>query len=424
MDFVIPFVLADWSLTLPKDASLITTLGLAFAGGLLTCLTPCVYPVIPLSVGQMRRWQSSGRRRTIALSGLFALSMALVYTTLGLVAGLTNVLLGAWFASPWVKLSAGLLMWVFAAGLLGVYRFQLPSGLLGWSAKDRGGGALGAAAGGALAGFLTAGCTGPILAGILTYIGATASPLQGAAIMASYSVGLALPFFVLGAVLSRMPRAGSWLVWTEALVGFGLVGVGAWMVAGSLETMGLHVPGWFLWAGLSLTAGLATIWALLAAKHKLMGRPVMAALIVGLAATATTVAVLAAAPPVSHAGWTRVTTDEQYRAAVRASKGKIRVVKFFADWCADCKQVDRQVFADKSIRQLLSDPRLALIRVDATKGADELEATARSMGVGGVPALRILGPDGREIKEARLDGPYGPKQLRSALSAARRSLNR
>ncbi len=418
----IPFsLIADWSLNLTRGGSLLTSLAVAFVGGLLTCLTPCVYPVIPLSIGQMSRWRSSGRRRTIALSGLFSLSMAAVYTGLGLLAGFTNVLFGSWFASPLVKLGAGLLMWVFAAGLLGVYRFQVPSRILQWSAKDRGGGVLGASLGGALAGFLTAGCTGPILAGILTYISANATPIQGAGIMAAYSLGLALPFFILGAVLSRLPKAGSWIVWTEALVGFGLVAVGSWMVAGSMESMGLHVPGWFLWASALAVVAMGATWAFLSARHRLSGKPLTAAIIVGLAASAATLAWLAASPPLSNAGWRRVTTDREYEAAVLATQGKIRVVKFFADWCADCKKVDRLVFSRGSVKKFLADPDLALIRVDATKGADELEHTARSMGVGGVPALRVLAPDGHEIKTARLDGPYGVPELRQVLEKARKS---
>ncbi len=410
--------LLAWIPNLDGSSSFVIVLALAFLGGLLTCLTPCVYPVIPLSVGQMSRWRVSGRRRTLLLSGLFAGSMAGAYTLLGLLAGFGNLLFGSWFSSPWIKLAAGGLIWLFAAGLLGVYRFRLPDSLVQWSAKDRGPGAWGALATGALAGVLSAGCTGPILAGILIYIGTNTGPAEGTAIMAAYSLGLALPFFFLGAIFSKIPRSGPWLVWAEAAAGFGLVAVGSWMVASSLEILGWHGLASLLWVGIGLGLAALVVWIGLSARRAM--RPKWAALLTGLAAAGATLAFLRPAPPRDEA-WHHVVSDAAFREAVASAKGRPVLLKFSADWCPDCQKVERTVYRRPDVREALQSSGVVLLHVDATKGAAALQETARALEVPGVPAVRLLDAAGKEVRSARLDGPYDRGDLLRVLQKAQRA---
>jgi thiol:disulfide interchange protein DsbD len=387
-----------------------TTIVAAFLGGLLASLTPCVYPVIPLAVSVVGSWGEVGRRRAAFLSAMYAAGMTTTYAALGVVAGLTGVFFGSWSASPSFQFFFALLMWFFAAGMLGVYVFRLPAGLVDWAASVGGPGPLGSLLAGAVSGIMAAGCTGPALGGILVLIGATQDAGSAALLMVCFSLGLSLPFFLLGAVLPRLPRPGRWLAWVEAALGLILIGAGGYFASKGLELLGVRAD-----ATLAMAGGLLALlalggWARLARSGAPGEARVATASLVALMAIGATSAGLGIAAQeqsaVGGVAWIEVTSSGEFREALAGRPvDKPVIVDFHADWCADCKAVQRSVFRDPEVVRLLNE-RFTPLRVDATAGAATVSETAERYQVPGVPAVRFLDRDGGELADLRINGPF------------------
>ncbi|MDQ3814489.1 MAG: thioredoxin family protein [Armatimonadota bacterium] len=195
-----------------ESAPLWLQLALVFVGGLLLNLTPCVYPIIPITVGYFGA-QSEGRvSRTFGLACLYVLGLALVYSILGLTAALTGSLFGSLFQNPFVLGGVALVFFVLALSMLGMFTIQPPQFLLARSGAKKG--ALGALGMGALLGIVAAPCVGPVVAALLTYVGANRNPALGFILFFVLSLGLGLPYLLLGAfsgALKSLPRSGLWL---------------------------------------------------------------------------------------------------------------------------------------------------------------------------------------------------------------------
>ncbi len=387
-----------------------TTIVAAFLGGLLASLTPCVYPVIPLAVSVVGSWGEVGRRRAVFLSAMYAAGMTMTYAALGVVAGLTGVFFGSWSASPAFQFFFALLMWIFGAGMLGVYVFRLPSGLVDWAASVGGPGPLGSLLAGAVSGIMAAGCTGPALGGILVLIGVTQDAGSAAVLMVCFALGLSLPFFLLGAVLPRLPRPGRWLAWVETALGLILIGAGSYFAIKGLELLGVRAD-----ATLAMAGGLLALlalggWARLAHSGAPGEARIATASLIALMAIGATSAGLGIAAQEQPAGggieWIEVKSSGEFREALAARPvDRPVIVDFHADWCADCKAIQRSVFRDPEVIRLLNE-RFTPLRVDATAGADSVFETAERYQVPGVPAVRFLDRDGGELADLRINGPF------------------
>jgi thiol:disulfide interchange protein DsbD len=394
----------------------------AFAGGFLTALTPCVYPVIPLAVSLMRTWAGASRRRAAGLSGLYVAGMAAVYTALGAAAGLGNFLFGALTNTVTFRLGTAALLWIFGAGMLGAYVFRLPGVLSRRAAAFEKVGAIGAFGGGALSGALAAGCTGPILAGILTYIGSSQSPLQAVSLMLVFSLGLGLPFFLLGTSAAALPKPGPWLLWVEGFLGAVLVATGSFFAAGALDMLGYRGPGFSRTAGVLFALAGVTLWFRTAAAHRISRQKVSAWLSVALIASGLTVSMHAWTAPGAGGGarlqWTTVKTTEAFDELMRSQPGgKPVIVDFHADWCADCRLVQRTVFSDPEVAEAVVS-RFFAVRVDASGDTAPLLSLARRYGLPGVPGLRFFTASGQELPELRVNGAFTKKEFLSFLQKA------
>jgi thiol:disulfide interchange protein DsbD len=387
-----------------------TTIVAAFLGGLLASLTPCVYPVIPLAVSVVGSWGEVGRRRAAFLSAMYAAGMTVTYAALGVVAGLTGVLFGSWSASPTFQFFFALLMWIFGAGMLGVYVFRLPAGLVDWAASVGGPGPLGSLLAGAVSGIMAAGCTGPALGGILVLIGATQDAGSAALLMICFSLGLSLPFFLLGAVLPRLPRPGRWLAWVETALGLILIGAGSYFAVKGFELLGVGAD-----ERLAVGGGLLALlalggWARRARSGAFGGTRIAAASLVAVMAVGATSAGLGVAAQKHPTGggveWIDVSSSGEFRKALAARPvDRPVIVDFHADWCADCKLVQRSVFRDPEVVRLVNE-RFTPLRVDATAGADAVFEAAERYQVPGVPAVRFLDRDAGELADLRINGPF------------------
>jgi cytochrome c-type biogenesis protein len=201
-----------------------------FAAGLATSLTPCIYPMIPITAGLLSGVASGNprTRRTVGLTLAYATGLALVYASLGLLAGLSGNLFGAVSSSPWARLAIGNLLLVFALAMLDVIPVSAPARLGAWAGRLAGGSYPGVFLMGASSGVVAAPCGAPAFAAVLTWVAATRSGILGFAYLFVFSLGMTAILVVVGlfsGTLSALPRSGPWLEWTKKGAGVVLLGM-------------------------------------------------------------------------------------------------------------------------------------------------------------------------------------------------------
>jgi len=221
-------VILDAALQLDTAAGLSETLSASpllavatlFGAGVLTSLTPCVYPMIPITAsvitGTARENQSRGR--TVGLTLTYVVGMATLYAMLGLVAGMTGTLFGTVSASPWALLGIGNLLILFALFMLDVFPVPVPRRLLAWAAEREGGSYGAVFLLGASSGVVAAPCGAPAFAVVLTWVAAPRAGLMGFVYLFVFSLGMTAILVGVGlfsGTLARLPRSGPWMVWMK-----------------------------------------------------------------------------------------------------------------------------------------------------------------------------------------------------------------
>jgi cytochrome c-type biogenesis protein len=191
-----------------------------FGAGLLTSLTPCVYPMIPITAGIIggTAGEHASRRRVVTLTLTYVAGLALLYATLGLIAGMTGTLFGTISASPWARLAIGNMLLIFGLALLDVFSVAAPQRLTAWAAGLTGGSYGGVFLLGATSGVVAAPCGAPAFAAVLTWVSTTGSPALGFLYLFVFSLGMTALLVVVGifsGVLARLPRSGAWMIWIK-----------------------------------------------------------------------------------------------------------------------------------------------------------------------------------------------------------------
>jgi cytochrome c-type biogenesis protein len=216
--------LAALGLTDALQHSPLIAMGLLFGAGVLTSLTPCIYPMIPITVGVLGGTAPGGRDRgrTVLLTISYVLGLALLYATLGLAAGLSGSLFGTVSASRWARLVIGNLLLVFGLAMLDVIPVSAPQRLLRWASGLRGGSVPAVFLLGATSGIVAAPCGAPAFAAVLTWVAATRSAVIGFLYLFAFSLGMTALLVVVGlfsGTVAALPRSGRWMAWVKALGG-------------------------------------------------------------------------------------------------------------------------------------------------------------------------------------------------------------
>jgi thiol:disulfide interchange protein DsbD len=202
-----------------------------FAAGLVTSLTPCVYPMYPVMVPYILGAAQGNRKRAFGLSVVYVLGLALIYTSLGVAAALLGKTFGKMTDTPWIPLVFGLLIVAFGLEMLGLFTIRLPSFLTGiQSAGTLRGGYAGALLLGIAAGFVAAPCTAPVLGVLLTYVAAQHKVVWGGLLTFVFSIGMGFLLLLLGVfagMLSSMPKPGRWMVVVKNVMGVLMIVIGA-----------------------------------------------------------------------------------------------------------------------------------------------------------------------------------------------------
>ena len=205
-----------------------------FAGGVLTSLTPCIYPMIPITaaiVGGTSASEGAARSkwRPVALTFAYVVGLALVYSALGLFAGMTGTLFGSVSTNPWLYFAMANVLMLAALAMLDVLPVRMPRSTLEWASTTGSAGRLsGAFTMGALSGLVAAPCSAPVMAAVLTWVAATKSAALGFLYLFVFSLGMCTLLVVVGVSsgeIVRLPRAGMWMVWVKRLFALIMVGV-------------------------------------------------------------------------------------------------------------------------------------------------------------------------------------------------------
>jgi thiol:disulfide interchange protein DsbD len=228
------------------DSGSLGAIFIVFAAGVLTSFTPCVYPMIPVTVTYIGGSAQGSRRRAVILSLVYALGLAVVYAALGVLAALLGKTFGEFTRTWWIFGAVGLLFLVFGAAMIGWITIPVP-GFAGkvQSEGTQRGGYLGALLIGVAAGFVAAPCTGPVLAALLVYVARTRDVLWGGSLMLVFALGLSTLLVLLGifsGLLSSLPRAGAWMERIKLIFGVGMILVAAWFLYQAVDMI-IHPPG-------------------------------------------------------------------------------------------------------------------------------------------------------------------------------------
>ena len=217
---------------MPDLSSPLTAIPALFGLGVATSLTPCIYPMIPITaavVGGGAAEPGRSRLRPIALAVTYALGLALVYSALGLFAGLSGTLFGTVSSNPWLYFTMANLLIVAALSMVDVLPLRVPAWLMQRAATAGSGERVaGAFTMGAMSGLVAAPCSAPVMAAVLTWVTTTKSAVLGFAYLFSFSLGMCVLLVVVGlssGAVSRLPRAGVWMVWVKRIFAVIMLGV-------------------------------------------------------------------------------------------------------------------------------------------------------------------------------------------------------
>jgi thiol:disulfide interchange protein DsbD len=373
---------------------------LLFGWGLALNLTPCVYPVIPLTVSFFGGQAAGNSRRTFALASVYVLGMATTYSALGVAAALSGRLFGVALQSPWVLAGIAAVLVALALSMFGLYDLRMPTALMQKAGARQG--VTGAYAMGLLVGVVAAPCVGPVVLGLLAFVAATQNAALGFLFFFVLSLGLGLPFLFLAAFSGRiaaLPRAGAWMEGVKKIFGWVLLAMAAYFLRNALPA---PYRTWLLPAVLAVGA------AALVISRIPLRLPVRALVAIAFLAAAVFFSPLAEAD-VRGPAW------EPFD-ATRVG-GRPAVIDFSASWCLPCIELDKKTFSDARVRQALE--RRALYRADMTKAAaPETVALADKYRILGVPTIIFLDASGNEIADLRLVGFEEPNEFLKRLEKA------
>lgn len=397
----------------PHNDGLIAILILFFLGGIGASLTPCVLPMIPITMAVIGA-KGASKARGALLGIVLTQGMALTYTILGVIAARTGSVFGQFAQSPVFLIPVSVIFALFATSLFGAFEIKLPDSLTN---KLQGSGPrkgfLGAFVTGLVLGPLSAPCVGPLIGSAIMDIGLNGLVFEGALKMFIFAQGMGVLFIVGGVSVSALPKSGDWLTRFKQTLGLIILGFAAWNIR-------LIVPEWtnhFMWAVVLLfTSG---VYGAFETAIGLMGH-----IRRGLALFSLAIAVLLGTRAVElnldlsllprggsaitgtespHGLWIEHDFEEAKDRA--KNQGKLVLVDTYTSWCAQCKELDEKTWPDPTVMDWIKKNAIA-VRIDTEKIRPDL---AKPLGIVAYPTIILMNADGGEIR--RLNGFHRPEKM-------------
>lgn len=406
-----------------KSGRLVVILPLFLLLGLGLSFTPCVLPMVPiLSFIIVGEGANIKRSRGFILSLSYAFGMALVYTALGVAAGLIGEGLSASLQNPWVLGAFAILMLVLSLSMFDVYQLQVPAALQTKLTSASDGQAKGKLLGvfvmGAISALIVGPCVAAPLAGALVYISQTRDVIIGGSALFSMAIGMSVPLLLVGlSAGTLLPRAGKWMEEIKHFFGVLMIAMALWMISPVIPVWA-QMLGWaaillgyaiyqlFIHRGGKFSKGFAIVFAALGLVQLIGvstgGRDVFSPLahLVG--------------GHVQEVKFVRVKSIAELDAALAKNQGKPAMLDFYADWCVSCKEMEKLTFPVPAIKQKLDT--LTLLQVDVTANNDDDKALLKRFHLFGPPGIIFFDQQGQEITDARVIGYQNPEKFGKSLS--------
>ncbi|MBX3162836.1 MAG: thioredoxin family protein [Deltaproteobacteria bacterium] len=399
----------------------------SFGAGFLTSLTPCVYPMIPITLAIFgARGKDVTKGRAIALATAYVFGMGVTYSVLGVTITLAvgETAFGSQLSHPGLVIPLVLLFVALAASMFGAFELNLPSGLQARLNQVGGKGYGGAFAMGLVGGLIAAPCTGPFLGGLLAFVATKNSVVGGGALLFVYAIGMGVLFWVLAAFAIALPKSGAWMDGVKSAGGVGLLLVALYFLRPLLPWMRKFASPemWFL--GVSIAV--AVVGTALGAIHLSFHGPRRHKLRKGVGL----VLLLAGAfciwswklTPKQRLPWV---TDETIAFDMAREQGKGVMVDFSASWCIPCEELEL-TFGDDDVYETITKNFIPL-KIDVSENSDEQMATRRRYAAtGSLPHVVWMNPhpdpEGNAQVYARLTKMIEPDTMMPLLRGAVRQL--
>jgi thiol:disulfide interchange protein DsbD len=379
----------------------------AYGGGLLTAATPCVYPMIAITVSIFGAREATSRRQAVLLSGAFVLGVVCLFTPMLVAAALSGKVFGAWLANRWVVVALVLVFTVVASSMFGAFEMALPDSVMNRLSSVGGVGYGGAFVLGLVCAIVAAPCTGPVLTSIILWIGQKQNVVLGSVVGATFALGLGTPFFLVGAFAVSLPKGGKWMVAVKSFFGTAILAYAFHLLGVFPAVRSLARPDTTFMVG---AAAVAVLGVALGAIHLDwsdggLGIKVRKGLGVALAVAGPALLWMAwekpteaAAPP---AGTTALVWEhsEQVAAAKAQAEKRPLMVDFTAEWCAACKELSKHTLSDPRVMAKAAAANFVALKVDATNDDDpQVDAVKGKYKVVGLPTVVIYDSTGKERK--------------------------
>jgi thiol:disulfide interchange protein DsbD len=383
-----------------------------FLAGLALNLTPCVFPLIPITVGFFTQQTKDREGSAFPLALTYVLGIAITYSVLGVLAALGGAIFGSALQSPWVVGLIVVVLLSLATSMFGLWELRVPA----WAQRASGGrsGVFGALVMGLVMGFVAAPCIGPFVVGLLTYVGQRGEPVLGFILFFTLALGLGLPYLILGTftgAVSKLPASGMWMVGVRRVFGVILIAMAGYFAAPLM-------PGdsgrWLMSAVLVLGALYLLVIDRTGHEQPTIDRvmrALAAATLVAGVVTAPSVRVgfAVAGEPSGDLAWKPY---EAARADAAIGGDGPVILDFYADWCAPCRELDEKTFAAPEVSSVLEG--YTRFKVDLTRSSAENQALATEYRVVGVPTV-IVFSGGEEV--FRITGFEPPARFLERLRA-------
>jgi thiol:disulfide interchange protein DsbD len=371
-----------------EHSGLLISLIVVFLGGLALNLTPCVYPLIPITIGYFGGQSEGSTKKLFLMGSLFVVGMAVTYSVIGVVTALSGAVFGSLLQNPIVVIAIALVFIVLSLSMFGVYEFQLPNALVARAGGAKSG-YYGAFFMGLTMGIVAAPCIGPFVLGLVTYVAAKADPFFGFLIFFVLAVGLGLPYLVLAVFsgkIKKLPRAGIWMESVKHIFGFILIGMAIYFI---LPLLPKNISGYLLPVFMIFTALYLLIFERIADKLKGFRIFKTTLAIIILAA-----AVYALIPSGKNEIIWKPYAENAVPANLNGSKGMI--IDFYADWCIPCKELDASTFRDPKV--ISASKSFLTYKADMTKSlSPEVDSLRNKYNIAGVPTVLIINSKGKEV---------------------------
>ncbi|MHC4480296.1 MAG: protein-disulfide reductase DsbD family protein, partial [Planctomycetota bacterium] len=375
---------------------------LSFLAGLGLTFTPCVYPLIPVTVSLVGATAGGSRLDGLVRSLVYVFGISVTYSLVGVVAAATGGMFGAWLQHPAVYVALAVLFVLLAGAMFDLYSIELASqrtqrlqaGLRGRA------GMAGIWVVGVLSGAAATACIAPVIIGVLSYVAQRGSMLLGFLMFFAMAWGMGVPLIAAGTfsgVARSLPRSGEWMVAVKRIFGLALLAVAVYFVGKSrllpAEWFRMLVGAFLVGAGafagaFDVLSPRAGAWPRL---RKAAGALLIVAALMVLFGPYLRGATTVPAPEADSVRWLQ--SEPEALARARA-EGKPVLLDFWADWCAPCKRMFQVTFRDP--RVVAESRRFVCARIDVSRpDAPAVQALLEEYGVRGVPATVLIGPAGR-----------------------------